>query len=130
MAEYLPLHAPGQAITRQASATITGGQLVAVSGVGTVAAAGANAVNWIGVAAFDAVNGDNLAIYTGGVQRLVASGTVTAGDQVVPAAAGQVSTLAAVTTPTAADVTNTRALVGVALNTATNGNLVEVFVIR
>jgi hypothetical protein len=63
---------------------------------------------------------------TGGVQKLVASGTVTAGDLVVCAAAGQVSTLAAVTTPTAADVTNTRAIVGVALTTATNGNIVDV----
>lgn len=130
MAEYLPLHKPGQAITRQASATITGGQLLAVTGAGTVGPAGANAVNWLGVAAADTASGDNVTVYTGGVQRLTASGTVTAGDQVVPAAAGQVSTLAVVTTPTPSDVTNTRALVGVALNTATNGNLVEVFVIR
>lgn len=130
MAEYLPLHRPGQAITRQASATITGGQLVAVTGVGTVGPAGANAVNWIGVAGNDAVNGDNVVIYTGGVQRLTTSGTVTAGDQVVPAAAGAVSTLAAVTTPTAADVTNTRAIVGIALTTATTGLIVEIFCIR
>lgn len=126
MSDYVPLHDAGPAITRQASATITGGQLVAVSGSGTVGPAGANALNWIGVAAFDVVNGDNVDVHTGGVQRLVASGGVTAGDIVVAAAAGQVSTLAAVSTPTAADVTNTRAIVGIALTTATNGNLVEV----
>jgi hypothetical protein len=40
MAEYLPLHAPGKAITRSASATITAGQLVSVSGSGTVAPVG------------------------------------------------------------------------------------------
>jgi sulfate adenylyltransferase subunit 1 (EFTu-like GTPase family) len=56
----------------------------------------------------------------------IASGTVTAGDIVVCAASGQVSTLAAVTTPTAADVTSTRAIVGVALTTATTGNIVDV----
>jgi hypothetical protein len=32
MAEYLPIYKPGQAITLKASATITGGRVVAVSG--------------------------------------------------------------------------------------------------
>ena len=126
MADYLPLFKPGQAFTRAASATITAGQLVVVSGSGTVAPAGANAVNWIGVAAFDAASGADVTILAGGVQRPVASGTVTAGDLVVAGAAGTVATLAVVTTPTAADVTNSRAIVGVALTTATTGNLVEV----
>lgn len=126
MGDYVPKYDAGPEITSQASATITGGQLVAVSGAGTVGVAGANALNWVGVAAFDVASGDKLTIHTGGVQRLVASGTVTAGDIVVAAASGQVSTLAAVSTPTAADVTNTRAIVGIALTTATNGNVVEV----
>lgn len=126
MAEYLPLLSPGAALTRSASAAVTGGQLVAVSGSGTVAPAGANASNWVGVAAFDAAVNDNVTVYAGGVQRITASGAVTAGDLLVAAAAGQVSTLAAVTTPTAADVTNTRAIVGIALTTAANGALVEV----
>lgn len=126
MAEYLPVKTPGQALPLAASATITAGQLVAVSGVSTVAAAGANAANWLGVAAFDAVSGDVVTIFSGGVQELVTTGTVTAGDLVVAAAAGTVSTLAAVTTPTAADVTNTRAILGVALTTATTGLKVQV----
>lgn len=126
MADYVPLFSPGQDTTSQASATITGGQLVAVSGSGTVAPAGANAANWVGVAKRDAANGDRVGVTSGGVQRLTASGTVTAGDLVVAAASGQVSTLAAVTTPTAADVTNTRAIVGIALTTAANGALVEI----
>jgi hypothetical protein len=126
MADYLPRYKPGESITSQASGTITAGQVVAVSGSGTVATAGANALNWLGVAAFDAVSGDKLTIHAGGVQKLTASGTVTAGDIVVCAASGQVSTLAAVTTPTAADVTSTRAIVGVALTTATTGNIVDV----
>lgn len=130
MADYLPLYKPGQTITRSASAAITGGQVVAVSGSGTVAPAGANALNWIGVAAFDAASGDNVTIHAGGVQRPITSGTVTAGDLVVCGAAGVVSTLAAVSTPTAADVTNSRAIVGVALSTATTGLPVEVQFVR
>lgn len=126
MADYAPRFAPGEAITLAASGTITGGNLVAVSGSGTVDVAGANALNWVGVAAFDVVSGDKLTIRTGGVQKLVASGTVTAGDIVVCAAAGKVSTLAAVTTPTAADVTNTRARVGIALTTAADTATVDV----
>lgn len=126
MAEYLPVKTPGEALPLTASATITGGQLVAVSGVSTVAPAGANAANWVGVAAFDAASGDLVTVLNGGVQELVTTGTVTAGDLVVAAAAGTVSTLAAVTTPTAADVTNTRAILGVALTTATTGLKVQV----
>jgi hypothetical protein len=120
MAEYLPIYKPGQALTLKASATTTAGQVVAVSGVGTVAPAGANSGAVVGVAAFDAAANDNVTIYAGGVQSVLASGTVTAGDIVVSGAAGTVATLAAVTTPTAADVTNTRAILGVALTTGTD----------
>ena len=126
MAEYLPVFKPGQAITLKASATIVGGQLVAVTGAGTVGPASAGAVNWIGVASNDAATNDNVTIYTDGVQSVTTSGTVTAGDLVVAAAAGAVSTLAAVTTPTPADVTGTRGIVGVALSTATTGLKVRV----
>jgi hypothetical protein len=126
MAEYLPVKNPGEALVSTASAPITGGQLVAVSGISTSAPAGANAANTLGVAAFDAATGEQFTIFAGGVQELVTTGTVTAGDIVVAAAAGTVSTLAAVTTPTAADVTNTRAILGVALTTATTGLKVQV----
>lgn len=126
MGEYLPRYLPGASQTRTASATITGGQLLAVTGSGTVGPAGATALNWCGVAANDAASGAQVTFFAGGVQKLVASGTVTAGDIVVAAAAGQVSTLAAVTTPTPGDVTGSRAMVGIALTTATTGLLVEV----
>lgn len=116
MAEYLPLHDEGDSFTRSASATITAGQLLRVSGSGTVAPVSAASADWIGVAAFDASSGDNVTVYAGGVQRLTASGTVTAGDIVVGAAAGAVVTNAA---PGAGQQ------VGVALTTAT-GALVEV----
>lgn len=121
MAEYVPLYMPGVAITRQASATITGGQVVAVSGSGTVGPAGAATAAWVGVAAFDAVSGDSLDVFCGGVQKCTASGAVTAGDIVVTGAAGTVATNA---TPGAGQQ------VGIALTTAANGAMVEVDFIR
>ena len=130
MADYLPKYDSGKPFTRAASAAIAGGQLVGVSGSGTVAPTTASQASWLGVAAFDVASGDQVTVYTGGVQRLTASGAVTAGDLVVAAASGQVATVAAVTTPTAADVTTSRAIVGVALTTATTGTLVEVSLLR
>jgi hypothetical protein len=119
MAEYLPLHAPGAAFTRQASAAITGGQLLIVSGSGTVAPSSAGSIAWCGVAANDAASGDNCGVFAGGVQRIVAgAGGVTAGTLVEPAAAGAVvnHTLG----------TNDMYIVGLALTTATAGNLAEI----
>lgn len=117
MAEYLPIYKPGQALTLKASAAITGGQLVAVTGSGTVGPAGAAAANWVGVAAFDAATNDNVTIHCDGVQSLTASGAVTAGDQIVSAAAGAVAT----GTPASPG-----AFVGTALTTAANGAKVRV----
>lgn len=130
MADYLPLFKPGANIPSTASAAIAGGQLLMVSGSGTVAPATAATPAWVGVAAFDVAIGGRINIHKSGVQRMIASGAITAGDLVVAAAAGQVSTAAAVTTPTAADVSNTRALVGVALTTAATGQPVDVDFIR
>lgn len=126
MAEYTPQFAPGRAVTRQASAAITGGQLVGVSGSGTVAPTTASQASWVGVAAFDAASGENVTVHSGGVQRITASGAVTAGDLLVSAVAGEVASLAGPTTPTPGDVTGTRAIVGIALTTAGVGAPVEV----
>lgn len=120
MAEYLPVFKPGQAITLKASATITAGQLVEVTGVGTVGPAGADSVKWVGVAAIDAATNDNVTIYAGGVQEIVASGTVTAGEAVEAAAAGEVATAASTTFAT---------YVGIALSTATDAK-VRVLMVR
>jgi hypothetical protein len=119
MAEYLPLHLPGRAFTRTASATITAGQLVSVSGSGTVAPSAAADAAWVGVAAQDAASGATLTVYAGGVQRLVAgTGGVTAGQLVHAGASGTVITHTNGTTD--------YVVVGVALTTATATNLVEV----
>lgn len=123
MAEYLPLHDDGDAITRSASASITGGNLVIVSGSGTVAPSSVATAAWLGVAAFDANSGDNVTVYASGVQRLVAgTGGVTAGQTVEAAASGAV----VAHTNGTADVN----IVGLALSTATAGNLVEVKLTR
>lgn len=123
MAEYLPLHQPGKAITRAASGTIAAGNLVSVSGSGTVAQGAAADATWLGVAAFDAASGDNVTVYCEGVQRLVAgSGGVTAGQYVH---AGATGTVIAHT-----NGTTDYLIVGLALTTATATNLVEVSLLR
>lgn len=119
MTEYLPRYAPGKAQTRSASSAITGGNLLIVSGSGTVAPSSGGSLAWCGVAANDAASGDQVTVLSGGVQRLVAgSGGVTAGQTVEPAASGAV----VAHTPG----TNDLYVVGLALTTATAGNIVEV----
>lgn len=117
MSDYLPRFKPGEAITSQASAAITGGRLVAVSGSGTVATAAADSALVVGVAAFDvAASGDKVTVFGtrgGGVHKLVASGAITAGAGVVSDTGGKVKSA---TTATAAAAGT---LLGIALNTVT-----------
>lgn len=122
MPEYLPLHKPGKAFTRQASAAILGGQLVAVSGSGTVAPTSAANAAWLGVAGFDAATGDQVTVFAEGIQRLTASGAITAGATVESAAAGAVAAHT--------NGTNDVNIVGIALTTAANGQSVEVSLLR
>lgn len=128
MGDYSPKFAGGDPpITLKASADIVGGQLVMISGPSTVAPATAKTPKWIGVAGHNAKAGEEVTVHKGGVQRPAASGAITAGDLVVCAAAGQVQSLAVVTTPTPADVTDTRARVGLAVSTVANaGDIVLV----
>lgn len=135
MGDYSPLYEEGDTITLQASATITGGQLCMISGSGTVAKTSGAVTNWCGVAAFDAVNGDKVTLFCGGVQKLVASGGITAGDQVVAAANGAVSTLAAAgvladEAAASTAINSARQVVGIALTTATDGNTVQIQMVR
>lgn len=117
MAEYLPRYQPGQTFTLQASATVTAGQLLEVTGSGTVGPAGASSLKAVGVAAFDGVSGDKLTVFAGGVQKIVAdTGGVTAGDILQAGAAGTVK-------PIAAAAFGTK--IGVALTTAAAGAVVD-----
>lgn len=92
MSDYVPVFYPGDSITLTASAAITGGQLCVVSGANTVAPSSAATHNFVGVAAFDVASGSDLTLHCEGVQRLVAGGTIAAGDRVMAATAGTVVT--------------------------------------
>ncbi len=107
--DYTPRHRPADSIPAVASHTITAGQLVAASGSGTVRPTEAATVSTVGVAATDAAVGERLHYFTGGVQRLIASGGITAGQPVI---AGLDGTVVAHATPPAGQ------MVGVALTTA------------
>lgn len=119
MADYTPVFT-GDSLpfTTTASAAITGGQLVIVTGTGTVGPATAGSGLVVGVAAFDAANGQQVSVWPlpGVVHETVTPTGCTAGNALATAAAGTVdpgtlATLAAAGT-----------LIGVALTTATAGN--------
>jgi len=115
MGAYEPKFLYTDVVTGSASATITGGQTLIVSGNGTVGPAGASAANFVGVAAFDAVNGDRVSFFPRGkVHISTASGAITAGARVDTGAAGTVASAAS-------GLTN----VGIALTTAADTALVE-----
>jgi Uncharacterized conserved protein (DUF2190) len=98
MADYTPVFATGGApITLQASATVTGGRLLEVTGNGTVGPAGAASTKAIGIAAYDAASGTKVDVWPlpGEVHEVVASGAIAAGDGLIAGAAGVVSTIGA-----------------------------------
>ena len=101
MADYLPHKKPGEAITLTASADLTGGRLVSVTGANTVANSGADVATVIGVAGRDAKSGEKVLVYTraGGVHPLVASAAIAAGARVISAATGKIATIGAGANP-------------------------------
>lgn len=109
--DYSPLFLPGHEITLTASATITAGQVVEVSGPSTVAPSAAASTKVVGVAAFDAAANQDVTVFARGITHIsTASGAITAGARVDAGAAGTVAS-------GAAGVNN----VGVALTTAADG---------
>lgn len=117
MPNYLPVLKPAETMTSTTSAAVTGGQVLVVSGSGTVAPSSAATHAVVGVAAFDAASGAQVTVHKGGVQRVTASGAITAGDRVMAAAGGAVATLSG---------TDYSQVVGIALTTAANGAAVDV----
>ncbi len=114
MADYAPLFMPGDVVTGVASATITGGQVLIVSGNGTVGPATADSNAVVGVAATGAASGANVPFHgRGQVHVSVNSGGVTAGARLNAAAAGVVASATA-------GVGN----IGIAMTTASDGALV------
>lgn len=113
MAAYLPKFKPGESVTFTASADVTGGRLVAVTGDRTVGPAGADSAAVVGVAGFDAKAGERVTVFTraGGIHRLTASGAIVAGAKVSAAAAGKIQTVGSTVNP-----------IGVALEAAAADN--------
>jgi predicted RecA/RadA family phage recombinase len=98
MAEYAPVFFPADRFSSTSSAAVTAGQLLYVSGDNTVAPTTAATGAWIGVAARDVASGAGVTVYTEGIHEVPASGTINAGDVVIPAAAGAVAAIGAGTT--------------------------------
>ncbi|MFC4223564.1 capsid cement protein [Lysinibacter cavernae] len=110
MADHIHTFAPGASVTCVADADIIGGRLVAITGPRAVTTATESSAGVFGAAAQDATEGDDVLVLRGGVQALVASASITAGQRVNPAADGQVAAVTdergiglALTTVTAAD---------------------------
>lgn len=113
MADYAPKYLYADQVTATASATISGGQVLTVTGNGTVGPAGADSAAVIGVAAMDAASGARLSYFPRGkVHITTTAGAVTAGATVRAAANGTV------------DDTGTN-VIGIFLTTAASGAKAE-----
>jgi hypothetical protein len=122
MGDYTPLYTANLLPhTSTASAAITGGQLLEVTGAGTVGPATASSVKVVGVAAHDTPSGGRVTVHpiASVIHEFVAgSGGVTAGQPVRVGAASNA------VLPVSAGTTGTQ--VGVALNSAAGAALVQV----
>lgn len=117
MGIYAPVFFPADEFSRTTSAAVTAGQLLYVSGDDTVAPTTAATSAWVGVAAFDAASGADVTVLCEGVHEFAASGSIAAGDLVIPAAAG------AVATQGTASAANDVQIVGVALAAAASSKV-------
>lgn len=117
--DYTPVYVPGRALSLSASAAVHAGDVVEVTGSGTVARVSASAsLKVVGVASADARTGERVMVWgRGPVHELIADGDITAGDLVV----ASVTTGAGIRTMTGDD--DPRALLGVAITSAASGTL-------
>lgn len=147
MTDYTPVALPGTSYTFQASAAVVGGDLVGMTGPLTVAkVASLASLAYVGVAGSDAGIGVKVTVFMDkAVHESIADGAVTAGDQLtttntanrqvktLPAAALNVDVTAS---PTEASieafnaaintaVNNARAVIGTAVSTVTDNQLVR-----
>jgi predicted RecA/RadA family phage recombinase len=76
----------------KAGADVKKGQVVEITGDATVAPTSAASAKVLGVAMFDAKSGEEVAVETEGLFKMIASGTIAAGDKVVSAKDGKVAT--------------------------------------
>jgi hypothetical protein len=125
MPDYTPVYSPSKTVTLTASGAISGGDVLEVAGSGTVRkCTTATSQAYIGCAGEDTPSGGRVTVFARGyVHESIAEATVTAGDQLVSSNTGnaQVKTLPPLGgAPGQADVNSARAVMGVALTTATN----------
>ncbi len=95
MADYTPIFKPGVEVTLTASADITAGQTLVVTGQQTVGPAAGASAAYAGVAAFDAKSGEKVVVIGPAVHELTASGAVADGDLVTTASTGRVAAVGA-----------------------------------
>jgi hypothetical protein len=142
MADYTPVALPGTAFTFQASGTISGGDLVGMSGANTVTKISSTAsLAYVGVAGHDAAIGSKVTVYMDkAVHESVADGAITAGDQLTSTATAnrQVKSLAAaavdvggtpsqgsINTAINTSINNARAVLGTAVTTVVDNQTVR-----
>ncbi len=118
MSDFTPIITPAYQWTSAASAAVTGGQYVEVTGDNTVGPAAAGSQKVVGQAAHDAAAGASLTVHSPGriVTEAVAAAIVTAGQPLKTAANGQV-------TPLVVGTDNDILRVGIALAGAAAGAL-------
>lgn len=122
MGDYQPVYTGGaKPFTATTSGAVTGGNVLAQSGNGTVGVAGAASAIVVGVAAHDALSGGKVSVWPleGVVHELVAANAITQGGGVQSGATGQVDP--ATTSIAAAAALGT--LIGTALTTAAGAPL-------
>lgn len=113
MPDYLPKFRPGTAVTFTASAAVTGGRLVSLTGPRAVGPSGNDFAAVIGVAATDARAGDEVTVYLrgAGVHTLVANAAINTGMKIISGPDGKAA-------PIGAGVN----VIGLALTTAAAAN--------
>jgi predicted RecA/RadA family phage recombinase len=88
---HIHLFKPGAAVTFDAASAITAQRLVEVTGNREVSTAGVGSTKVVGAAATDAAEGERVLVLRGGVQELIASSAIAAGDRVDAAADGKIA---------------------------------------
>ena len=93
MPDYTPIFKPGAEVTLVASADVTAGQTLVVTGQQTVGPAAGVSAAYAGVAAFDAKSGERVVVIGPAVHELTASGAINDGDLVTTASSGRVAAI-------------------------------------
>lgn len=118
MADYTPIFKPGAEVTLTASAAITAGQALVVTGQQTVGPSAGASAKYAGIAATDAASGTKVVVLGPAVHELTAAATVGDGDLITTAASGGVATFVPGETPDYSTV------IGIALADAASNKVI------